>query len=269
MKNEYEIGRYELKYLLPITSRDVVLELVAPHVRPDDHAAPLQGDMIGYVVHSLYFDTPQLTDYFERLERRRVRQRLRVRTYGTPDDRHPLFLENKRKSGKWVVKHRAPVCCASSLVPSGGFHPWATLAASAPHCCRFAAASFCRLVDDGRRLPVSVVHYRREVLVPRSRTLSNVRLTLDYDIQATVDPAALDLFAQPDVELLPQGWMVMEMKFHQTAPGWMRALSRALGITAVPLSKFGLSVARGLRAGRHEELRALLPPQLLASGGLA
>jgi len=66
----YEVGRYELKYLLPRKRRAEVLELVSSHVRPDDHARPLDGDLVGYTVRTLYLDTPSLSDYFERLERR-------------------------------------------------------------------------------------------------------------------------------------------------------------------------------------------------------
>jgi len=259
----YEVGRYEFKYLLPSERRAEVLELVAPHVRPDDHARPMDGGLVGYTVHTLYLDTPRLTDYFERLERRKVRRRLRVRTYGLPGEGQPVFLENKRKSGKWVVKHRAPVGDADAWCGSHDPQPWTTLAATVPERGRYAATSFCRLVAGDRRLPVSVVHYQREVLVPRTDNSHHVRLTLDHGVRATVVSSAQHLFAAPEVELIPREWIVMELKFEGTAPGWMRDLTTHLGITAVPVSKFGLSVARGHRAGRQEELRLLTPPPIL------
>ena len=66
--------------------------------------------------------------------------------------------------------------------------------------------------------------------------------------------------------LIPPEWIVMEMKFTGTAPGWMRELGSHLGLTAVPVSKFGLSVAKGLRAGRQWELRLLTPPPIRGNG---
>jgi hypothetical protein len=211
------VGRYEFKYLLPSERRSEVLDLAAPHVRPDDHARPMDGGLVGYSVHTLYLDTPRLTDYFERLERRRVRRRLRVRTYGRPGEGQPVFLENKRKSGKWVVKHRAPVGDADAWCESHDPEPWTTLTESVPEPGKFAATNFCRLVAGGRRLPVSVVHYRREVLVPQTNGSHHVRLTLDHEVQATMVSSAQHLFAAPEIELIPPEWVVMELKFEAIA----------------------------------------------------
>jgi hypothetical protein len=57
--------------------------------------------------------------------------------------------------------------------------------------------------------------------------------------------------------------MVMELKFERCAPGWMHMLRQELGISAVPVSKFGLSVARCIRDAYPRELRALTPRPLL------
>jgi hypothetical protein len=258
----YEAGRYELKYLLPLSRRAEVMALAAPHARPDPHARPIGGDAVGYEVHSLYLDTPQLTDYFDRLERRKLRRHLRVRTYGRPGEGQPVFLETKRKSGRWVVKHRVPVCDAETWCASGDPRPWSALARDVHGPGRYAAMTFLELVEQDGRQPVSVVHYQREVLLPLRDDSRHVRLTLDRCIVAAVCPAAHRLFATGQVDLIPAEWMVMELKFELLAPAWMRELCHALGVRAVPVSKYGLSVARGLRSDRPRELAALLPPPL-------
>jgi hypothetical protein len=260
------VGRYELKYVLPAERRPEVLEIVSPHVQPDPHARPMSDGAVGYHVHSLYLDTPDLDDYFERLERRKVRNRLRVRTYGQPGERQPVFLENKRKYGRWVVKHRVQVCDSVVWTGSDDPRPWTALAEQVDGMGRFAAQSFCQLVDGGCRLPVSVVHYEREVLVPRRDDGQHVRLTLDRRVRATVAPPVTGLFEPSDVDLIPVEWMVMELKFDSRLPGWMRQLCRYLGVRAVPVTKFGLSVAKGLRAGRDHELRLLTPRPLVENG---
>ena len=79
---------------------------------------------------------------------------------------------------------------------------------------------------------------------------------------AAAAPTANRLFAPGEVELIPANWMVMELKFELVEPSWMRELCRALGVHAVPVSKYGLSVARCLRSDRPRELAALLPPPL-------
>ena len=65
------------------------------------------------------------------------------------------------------------------------------------------------------------------------------------------------------MRLIPPDWIVMELKFERYAPAWMHMLRRELAIHAVPVSKFGLSVARCLRGAYPRELRALTPRPLL------
>ena len=55
----------------------------------------------------------------------------------------------------------------------------------------------------------------------------------------------------------------MELKFEGFAPAWMHMLRRELRISAVPVSKFGLSVAGCIRGAHPRELRALTPRPLL------
>jgi hypothetical protein len=258
-----QVGRYELKYVIPVSWRNMVVDLIGPFVCSDPHAGDLGDGRVGYRVHSLYFDTQELTDYFERLAEARVRNRVRVRTYDRPDCRPPVVLENKRKSGRMVIKHRCRLCDAEQWLACSNPRPWNPLYRSADGAGRYAGSVFHQLVEGRRRNPVSVVHYEREVFVPRGGSPSGVRLTLDHDIQASITPSAHDLFAAAQVELIPPEWMVMELKFARFAPGWMSALRRELALRAVPVSKFGLSVAKGLRSHRPRELRYLTPKPLL------
>ncbi len=267
MSIRYQVGRYELKYVLPLERRAEILALVTPHARPDPNARPINGDAVGYQVHSLYLDTEHLSDYFERLERRKVRRRIRVRTYGQPGDRQPVFLENKRKSGKWVVKHRVAVCDAEAWSACCDPRPWREFAHGVNGLGRYAALNFLEHAEGGRRRPVTIVHYEREVFLPLRDDSRHARLTLDRNIVATLNPEVNDLFAPGQVELIPAGWLVMELKFDRMSPGWMRELSRTLGLQAVPVSKYGLSVARGPRADRPRELAALTPPPLAGVAG--
>lgn len=255
-------GRYELKYALPVSDRDEVLRVALDHVKPDPNADPLPEGATGYYVHSLYFDTPDLRDYFERLDSFRVRNRLRARTYGQLGDDRPVFLENKRKLDSRVVKHRVNICSAPQWMATGGDAPWRPWIDRLEGRRRYAAGVFTALVERGGRVPVSCVHYRREVYISKRSGRDKIRLTLDRDINATVRPDVHDLYGASDVDLLPPDWMVMELKFNRDQPGWMRSIVRALGLRAVPISKFGLSVMRGLRADRPAEDRFFTPRPL-------
>ena len=254
-----EYGRHEFKYALPLSARAEVLRIVGDRAEPDPHATAREDGLVGYHNHTLYLDTADLLGYHERLARRRRRHRLRVRTYGRSGNRAPVFLEIKRKVDRWVVKQRVRVCDADAWTAHPHDRPWIEHARAADGSGSVAAAHFLRFVEDGL-VPASAVQYFREAYVDRrGNGYRGVRLTLDREVTATVQPDGRSLYAAPDVELLPQDWMVMELKYPSDRPGWMREVCRELGLRALPVPKFGLSVARGLRAGRPQEQRRLMP----------
>ncbi len=266
MSGYQDYGRYEFKYALPLSARSEVLSIVGDNAVPDPHATPREDGLLGYYNHSIYLDTESLTDYHERLSARQLRNRLRARSYGRPGDRAPVFLENKRKIEEWVVKQRVPVCDADTWAAHPHSRPWIEDARSVNGRGRIAATHFLRLVENGR-VSVSTVHYFREVYIDRrGDEYSNARLTLDREITATVRPDGRGLYAAPDVDLLPRDWMVMELKYCSDRPRWMRAICRKLGLRALPVPKFGLSVARGLRAGNVREQQTLLPRPIRLMG---
>lgn len=258
-----QAGRYELKYTVPTEWRTRILDLIRPFAEPDPKAGDLGHGRRGYQVSSLYFDTAQLNDYFERLDQAKVRNRLRARTYDGPEARRPIFLETKRKCGRMVVKHRSKLCDSLQWMECGEPRPWLDPNWSADGSRDYAASVFHQLVEGGRRRPVTVVRYEREAFVPRGSDPGRVRFTLDHDVRASVATTSDDLFASSQVRLIPSGWIVMELKFEHFAPTWMHMLRKELRISAVPVSKFGLSVAMCIRSSYPRELRALTPPPLL------
>jgi len=255
-------GRYEFKYALPLSCRSDLVELVLPHIKADKHGEKIKGNVSGYTVHSLYFDTPKLSDYFDRLSEKRVRNRMRIRTYGKPGDDRPVFLENKRKKFDRVIKHRVRICSANQWhACSTKQDRWRTWKKDITGNGIYAYQDFDQLVAEGRRMPVSVVHYEREVYVGKSET-QRVRFTIDRNVRATVTPKTPNLFAPADVELIPADWMVVEMKFDADRPKWMRNICRQLNLRAVPVSKFALSVMRGFRHHADNEVRYFTPRPL-------
>ena len=268
------IGRFEYKYAVPLALRDRLVELATPYVTPDPHGQPLPGGGLGYAVHSIYYDTfdqaghPTLLDYFERLDSHRVRDRLRVRTYGAAGDTHqPVFLENKRKQNNRVVKARVRICNTREWFSATTNRPWREFADRIRGRKKMAYTNFDTLIQH--RQPVSVVHYEREVFVARSPKHPRVRMTIDRDVCATTRPSTLDPYAPADVDLIPRDWVVLELKFDSDRPHWMRTLVQTLRLHAVPVSKFGLSVLLGYRADQPREIRFFTPTPLRRLGRLA
>ena len=266
LAHEKAIGRYEFKYAVPVSMRDRIIELSCDHVCPDKNAkqlgGPLEGtNALGYQVHSLYFDDARLSDYFERLQEHKIRNRLRIRTYGNPGDGAAVFLENKRKLDYLVVKHRVRICNAEEFHATEHPLPWAPWIEQLIGKQRYAGLHFNSLVNH-RRAPVTVVHYYREVFVSREKSDSRIRLTMDHDVSASRSIGMSHLYPDPEYNLIPPDWMVLELKFAGTRPAWMRVLCNLLQLSAEPISKFGLSVALGYRSEHLNEIRYLAPHSL-------
>jgi hypothetical protein len=97
------------------------------------------------------------------------------------------------------------------------------------------------------------------VFIARRSDQPKTRLTLDRVVTASVRPPPNGLYAEPDIALIPLDMMVLELKFDGTCPAWMRDLCCRLRLRAEPVSKFGLSVALGLRADHPREVRFVTP----------
>lgn len=257
-----DIGRYEMKYMVRAGDVPHILEVASPFVIPDPNGRALPGGGHGYIVHSTYFDTPDLRSYDSRLNNCRVRRRVRVRTYGAPGDRAPVFLELKRKMDEQVIKARAKVGDADAWALLGP-RPWVSCAANAPELSRRVARRFSGVIEDLGLVPVTSVHYEREVHVDPRPEYPKVRLTLDRAVTASVRPPPDDLYPAPDLPMFAPEWVVLELKFDGAQPGWMRQIVRDLGLVAEPVSKFGLSVALGLRSAHPREVEYMTPVSVL------
>jgi hypothetical protein len=263
-----EIGRYEYKYAIPLALRREIVEMAAPFTLPDPHGLPIGDGAMGYDVHSLYFDTERLADLYARLDSRKIRDRLRLRTYGEAGEKQALFLENKRKFEQWVIKSRVRITDADTWAAHPSDRPWIDLCAAYTRFGRYGAIHFARLMERDHRVPVSVVHYQRAVYVARDPNQPKTRLTMDCQICAGFPKDAKELWVAPTVDLLPPDWMVLELKFDGDRPGWMRELCRNFHLRAMPVSKFGLSVVHLHRPDNRHALRFLTPrPFKRALGG--
>jgi hypothetical protein len=260
-------GRFEMKFAVPMLLRDELIRRCSDFMMPDPQAHRLDQELSvknawGYSVHSLYFDTPALDDYFERLQEMKVRNRIRIRTYGQRGDSSPIFLENKRKLDDRVIKQRVKICNTDQWRLTPGAFPWEPWVAKLKGGKSYAGRHFSWLVRTARRTPVSIVHYIREVYVPRLPTTGRLRFTLDHQVSVTQRPTIADLHAPPDALLIPSDWMVMELKYDRFPTRWMLQLCHELRLISEPISKFGMSVAQTLRSHKPHEVRYLTPRSL-------
>jgi len=261
-------GRFEMKYALPLEQRTVLLEEALQHIGPDENAASFADALPevaatgvceprGYRVSSLYFDDDALSGYSSRIDGRRIRNRVRIRTYGDIGQSRPVFLEAKRKLFKRVVKHRVAATTTDQWAELPGPRPWCNLAPLSHPMKQRRLERWIDVVEKNGLHPVCRVEYWRETFA-----FERLRLTLDYRVGAepTLDPYALR--GDCSVPLIPRDWMILELKYNNQPPLWMRKLVSSHGLVAEPVSKFALGVARTQRRDFIADQRATTPPSI-------
>lgn len=266
-------GRSELKYALPAARRGEVLALAQGHIEVGAYTGSLadhpgvrwqagEPEPMGYLVHSLYLDTPRLDGYGERLADASIRNRVRIRTYGTAGQDAAVYLEAKRKLHERVIKQRVSVGRLSAWSRLPGPRPWvAAVAALPPGDVARQATRWLAAVEGPGMVPVCSTHYLREVY-----EAGTDRLTIDHQVRGAhgLDPRAFQ--SEGEIDLVPPDWIVLELKFGGPMPGWMRTLVRQMRLCSEPVSKFALGVALTLRVDHPLEGQWLTPPSVLRAG---
>lgn len=214
-----EAGRWanEVKFEVSREKAVGILAWAGVHMVEDVHSRFLEG---GYLISSLYLDTPEL-GVFHKEQGCRV-SKFRVRRYG---DSEGIFLEQKRKRGSRVTKRRieTEISLLQNLCPS-------ELPLEAPQ------RWFCEAVERRKLRPVSLVSYHRLAFnaLVKGETL---RLTLDQDIVAAacqewrIDRVINGHRVHPD-------GLILEIKFPDVLPALFRELLEEFRLIEAGFSKY-------------------------------
>ncbi len=98
MKIQTVFERTETKYILTLSQRRALLEKIEQYVKPDEYGES--------TVCSLYFDTDNHRLIRQSMEKPTYKEKLRLRSYGTPKRDGNVFLELKKKYNGVVYKRR-------------------------------------------------------------------------------------------------------------------------------------------------------------------
>lgn len=235
-------NRFELKYVVGVREADALLAAVAGHCRPDPHSGP--G---GYRVHSVYWDAPELTCFWEKIDGQKYRRKVRVRRYGEPEEADGrVFLEIKQRLDRTVQKRRVRMSLehARALLGEGRIDPGLEAGERDP--VAMEALFLCRY---HRMRPTMAVAYRRRAFAGAHE--HDLRITVDtrltYDAR-TLDPGAR---LEPGKSLLDPRLAVVEIKFGDRVPLWLCRAVEHHGLELVRMSKYCVAVDREHFGGRH------------------
>lgn len=225
-----EVLRQERKYLLSYEQFHSLDHLFGQVLHPDPH-----NGTEGYRVRSLYFDTMQERDFYEKEDGLEVRRKLRLRIYDPGDEF--AMLEMKQKQGENQKKRSLRLTRAEAEEMTRGRYGCLLNYGDA-----FARECYGIMNIMGYR-PKSIVEYRRKAYIARE---NSTRLTFDFDIRATESnfnlfDGKLNMYPVLDPYLA-----VLEVKFNGFMLSYIKDLISRQGKSALSVSKYCLSRSVGL-----------------------
>lgn len=217
--SKVERYRNEWKYLIDNAQREYVTKRLSPFLNLDKHAQ--NG---GYMIRSLYFDDYFNTAYEEKDAGVLKRKKYRIRIYNCTDA--SIKLERKKKFGSYIYKEAAKLTRDEVYKIIDGDYDF--LLKSDNSLCR---EFYYECVSNVMR-PRTIVDYEREPWVLDEGT---VRITFDMDVRAAI--GSFDIFdaTLPALPCLEPGKCVMEVKYTEFLPQFVREVlpDRASEFTAV------------------------------------
>jgi SPX domain protein involved in polyphosphate accumulation len=234
-----QFERKEFKYYVPVEMLEPLRQRILTHMGHDPFCQELPKQR--YTVRSIYFDTRNLLFYFEKLDGLKIRKKLRVRTYNSSHPNSIAFLEIKRKIDSTIFKERAQVSLAETpnLMNGAQLH----LKGNQPKFIeRTVLDRFVYLFKRLKLEPKALITYEREAL--KGLTDPSFRVTFDFNVRSYPHPDMEEIFREQDLRVLANQVFILEVKFYESMPVWMRNIIRDFKLRVQSISKYcnGLDV---------------------------
>lgn len=230
-----QTNRFELKYLIDERCARDVRDFISTYLEPDEHARG--NPECSYPVYSLYMDTPTLVLYRQTTHGLKNRFKLRIRFYDD-EPTSPAFLEIKRRLSGVICKERAALCREGVEVLLTGGRPDLShlVKSNGNRNAEGALERFCSLCEELGAVGVTYVGYMREAYVqPNS---DNLRVTFDRQLLGQEFNVREGL-SVPTCGVAPNvDGAILELKFVDRFPRWMRDMVWALDLDRCSMAKY-------------------------------
>ncbi len=224
--------RHELKFEISRMEKDVLAKELALVMASDAHAVDGR-----YMIRSLYFDDWANSAYEEKQAGVARRKKFRIRIYDYSD--RVIKLECKRKEGQYIHKDAVSLTLEETLAVIGG--NYGVLAERKEALCR---EFYQECLTQGLR-PKVIVDYDREPYVYEN---GDVRITFDMGLRTAL--LGTDIFDRklPVVGVMEPDRLILEVKFTQYMPDFIKDILRGRAYTQIAASKYTMCV------DKHKEL---------------
>ena len=232
MAEIYIFRRVEKKYRMTLAQRDAFLAEIMPQLVPDEYGKS--------TVCSLYLDTPDRLLIRNSIDAKgfdkpAYKEKLRIRSYGTPTGESKVFLEIKKKFKGVVYKRRVVTTLdqARRYLQTGEKPLESQIMEEIDY-----AMTFYR-----RPQPAMLTACEREAYLVKD--LPHLRLTFDTRVRARSDDLSLAQGSHGEL-LLPEDVVLMEVKTDGAMPLWLAHALDRHRLYPGSFSKYGTAYLREL-----------------------
>lgn len=212
--------RYEKKYKITREQYQELLGRMITRLSPEEYGK--------HTICNVYFDTKDFQIIRHSLSKPDYKEKLRLRSYGTPKESDLVYVELKKKYDGIVYKRRVAMRYGEARrYLYYGIRP-------------DRDSQVLREIDYALHFyqarPAVYLAYDRLAFFEKENP--DLRITFDMDIRARQYAAELDQGTYGTL-LMPQGALLMEVKIPGAMPVWLSRNLSELGIYPVSYSKYG------------------------------
>jgi len=220
LKKQNIFKRFEKKYLLTKNQYERLLEKLQGKILEDSYPH--------YSIYSLYFDNDSFSSVRKSIEKPKYKEKLRLRSYGLPNQDKELFLELKKKYQGVVYKRRISLSYQEAEdYLFRKIHPK-------------EESQIFREIDYSRKKeglePKVMIRYDRDAYMGKED--SEFRITFDRNILGYALQGSLDR-EEEGFKLLQNGEVLMEVKSSGVLPLWFSQILSEESIFMGNFSKYG------------------------------
>jgi hypothetical protein len=232
-------SRYEFKFLLNKKKADQIEKEIKNFMVIDSNA--LKNDNKKYFVRSLYFDTPDYANFYEKVDGIKLRKKFRIRSYSDKEkDDTKLFLEMKGRKNQKTYKLRTQILPEHLKLFTNQKDLFQLLKYYSKEnkvVNDFVYESLKKKIE-----PKVVVDYNRRPYVNKFGLL--FRLTFDTELKTSSGKDIFDYKKNFSFKECVSGKTILELKFERSIQPWFHRIIQNYNLMRLSVSKFALGMEK-------------------------
>lgn len=222
-------NRYEKKYMLNAVQYEKMIQAIDEYMVVDAY----NRDKEFYEICNIYYDTPDNQLIRASIEKPVYKEKLRVRSYGTPQIKDYVFVEIKKKY-KGIVNKRRTVMPLNEAYAYLNEHKCPDMKNPKMNYQVFREIDYFSHMYNLE--PKVYLSYERRAYFEKND--GDFRVTFDRNITTRRFDVKLENGVYGD-KLLPENTYLMEIKINRAVPLWFTRILSELEIYPISFSKYG------------------------------